>query len=273
MEFIRAQRAQEGYDADTQHVLYGLDADLIMLGLATHEMHFTLLREVIFVDRNVSCRHCGRKGHDVWLCPKKKAELKGQPTTEDEMDEDGDVKGKGKEEEQPIAYMKPFQLLKLSVLREYLEFDLSVRNIGFEYDFERVIDDFIFLCFFVGNDFLPHLPSLEIYDGAIDILMGLYKQLLPSLGGYLTNCGDLDIPRTLKFCQELGTIEDEIFVRRRLRDQQQEERKKQREEQKVNREGEGREREIAGGRMRDGVRCLVCVKKSISLNKHDGLRF
>lgn len=57
--------------------------------------------------------------------------------------------------------------VRLNVLREYL----YMLNLSFEYDFEHAIDNWVFMCFIVGNVFLPHLPSLEIREGAIDKLV------------------------------------------------------------------------------------------------------
>ena len=55
------------------------------------------------------------------------------------------------------------------MLREYLHRSSSARTgpRAGGYDLEKIIDDFIFMCFFVGNDFLPHLPAIEIRDGAV----------------------------------------------------------------------------------------------------------
>ena len=35
------------------------------------------------------------------------------------------------------------------------------------------------------------LPTLDIAEGALDKLFGIYKQLLPHMGGYLTHAGQL----------------------------------------------------------------------------------
>jgi 5'-3' exoribonuclease 2 len=65
--------------------------------------------------------------------------------------------------------------IRISTIREWIAQELQIPNLPMPFDLENVIDDWILLCFFVGNDFLPHLPSLEIREGAIDKLVGIYK--------------------------------------------------------------------------------------------------
>jgi 5'-3' exoribonuclease 2 len=86
---------------------------------------------------------------------------------------------------------EPYIFLNVQTLREYLEIELDVPSVPWPFDLENAIDDWVFLCFFVGNDFLPHLPSLEIREGAIDTLITIWKRCLPLTGGYLTNSGNV----------------------------------------------------------------------------------
>lgn len=62
MDFIRRQRAQPDHDPNTHHVLCGADADLIMLGLATHEANFTIVREEFKPNKPKPCDLCGQLG-------------------------------------------------------------------------------------------------------------------------------------------------------------------------------------------------------------------
>lgn len=207
MSFVRSQRASPDHDPNTRHVIYGLDADLIMLGLATHEPHFRVLREDVFFQEGKTrmCKICGQKGHDAQNC---RGEAK-------EKDGEHDEKDSG-------VTLKPFIWLHVAVLREYLAVELSVPGLPFRFDLERAIDDWIFMCCFVGNDFLPHLPALEIREHGIDTLTTLWKDNLPTMGGYVTKDGHIDMERAQVILDGLAKQEDAIFKRRREQEERRE---------------------------------------------------
>lgn len=155
-----------------------------MLGLASHEKKFLLLREKMSVVMAGRGRNKYRKRKDML------------EYTENDF------------EVLDLAGLR--QMLGLQ-FRKYLETEnLKVKT----FELDRIIDDFIFMCMLVGNDFLPHCPHLEIDGGALSLMMNNYMDLLPGWGGYLTKKDKLHPERFEQFMYHLSLYEEEHFGRR-----------------------------------------------------------
>lgn len=187
MEYIRCAKAEPDYYPNLRHCLYGLDADLILLGLLSHEPHFALLREEVLF-------------------------------------------GPASRKPRTLAQTR-FFLMHLGLLRDYLDeefrsyyasLDPATEGLPMDYakapfphySVERIIDDFILMTVFVGNDFLPGLPYLHIGENAIGIMFDAYKKVLYASGGnFMNNAGKIDFAQAALFLQELCYIEHDHFER------------------------------------------------------------
>lgn len=72
------------------------------------------------------------------------------------------------------------QLVEIEKMKD----SVSYTMLSFLEDLEQkpstrdLINDFIFICYFLGNDFLPHHPSIDIYDDGLPILLRTYCDTL-----------------------------------------------------------------------------------------------
>lgn len=112
---------------DESFVLYGLDADLIMLGLST---------------QNRLCE--GLNAPKFYIVREDQYSREATP---------------------------PLLSIDISSLRQYLIEELTW---GIDCERKALIDDFIFLCFLLGNDFLPHSPTIDLIEGGIELLFDSY---------------------------------------------------------------------------------------------------
>jgi 5'-3' exoribonuclease 1 len=71
--------------------------------------------------------------------------------------------------------------------------------------------DYIFLGFFLGNDFMPHFPSVNIRTGGIDKMMNAYKATIGNTNDNLTNGKQIYWKNVRKLVQHLASLEEEHF--------------------------------------------------------------
>lgn len=177
LQYIRNNQ-KEGIEYT--YLMYGLDADLIFLILSTGLKNTFLLREANQFDR--------KKGHG-------------------------------------------FNYVSINIMRQAIiermtetiinEIDCSEEEVNNKFinslDSTNLINDFIFLCYLMGNDFLPHLPSLDIYEGAVDYLIDKYVGILVENNNfkYLINTDKNDKINQTFFNQllsELSVDEEQLLI-------------------------------------------------------------
>lgn len=161
-EFIRDNKE---YHANTNTVIYGLDADLIMLSLIhlNVSINLYLFRETPHFISSIN------------------------------------------------SNLKPNQLYVLDIyeLNEKLNIEMNVKEINKKNN--SVTLDYIFLCFLLGNDFMPHFPALNIRSHGIQIIMDVYNKLFDNGETIIKN--DKIIWKNLnKLIKEIAKTEEELCI-------------------------------------------------------------
>jgi len=161
-EYIRAHPT---YHKDTQTIIYGLDADLIMLTL--NHLHIS---EKMYLYRETPefIKHI-----DKTLNPNEN-------------------------------YLLDIPLFAKTIINELTPskrpLDLTPLN-------DDVLFDYILLCFFLGNDFLPHFPALNIRTTGIEHLITAYKVVFNTTSETLTKDRTIVWKNMRKFIAYLATHE------------------------------------------------------------------
>lgn len=77
---------------------------------------------------------------------------------------------------------------------------------------ESSIDDFVLMMFFIGNDFLPHMPSLEYLSESITLLLDIYSQGDYSLTKIIDGKKEINWSGLKMFLSDVSTREVELLT-------------------------------------------------------------
>ena len=102
----------------------------------------------------------------------------------------------------------------VSTIKSYFE----AYNITNVLDTNNMVNDFIFMCYFLGNDFLPHIPSLDISHSGIEMLIMKYVETITELivgvnqkVSYLLNNNSINTNFLSIFLNKLASMEEAIL--------------------------------------------------------------
>ena len=134
VSFVRNYCSNE---KDDHFMIHGMDADLIMLALASQKENFHILRD------------------------------------------------------NPYKQNSEFFYIDMKMVRESLVISLLKKPSDLPDQF--FINDFILMMFLSGNDFLPHLPTIDILEGSIETFFNSYRSIIETYGPIVSQCYTINI--------------------------------------------------------------------------------
>ena len=81
---------------------------------------------------------------------------------------------------------REFHLVDISKLKHKLEIMMKPENTS-KFKRNQGVQDFVLMCFMVGNDFLPTIPNLAILEGGIESMVDVYKNIFEDYGHLTRN--------------------------------------------------------------------------------------
>ena len=155
-------RDNEDYHKELNTVIYGLDADLIMLSLIhlNIAINLYLFRETPHFISSIN------------------------------------------------SNLKPNQLYVLDIydLNEKLNIEMNNTN----NNNKNITLDYIFLCFLLGNDFMPHFPALNIRTHGIQIIIDVYNKLFENTNELIIQNNKIIWKNLKKLIKEIANTEEEL---------------------------------------------------------------
>ena len=156
--------------SSSSHVIYGLDADLIILCLNHMNItkHIYLFRETPEFIKNINIT------------------------------------------------MDPNELYLMKI--EELMYLILEKMVGNK---KNVIKDYVFIMFLLGNDFMPHFPSLNIRTHGIEMLLETYKNILGKKNLYIIENDNIVWKNVRELIEELSKMElDNLMREYKIRNKQ-----------------------------------------------------
>jgi 5'-3' exonuclease len=182
MEYIRKNQSTKAV-----HVIYSPDADLIFLGLTLYDFDVMILREE----------------------PKKPAFVTDdRKKTMPDNKEIESIKSIGKYSDVDLILVDIIRL-RAAILKDFK----SVIKV--EFDHRRLMEDWVFLCFLVGNDFLPCTPCFEIRTNALEKITNILETVFLRTRNYITDRGKVNYEILRQFFIECSKRENDFLYEKR----------------------------------------------------------